>query len=181
VKLAIGEQSLRSFIAQRAAAVPRRRVPNTAKAARTRSDVRFEHGRHSIAQSEVGVSDNSRHDSRVNRWIVRGSLSDAFEKCGFTDGLEFLRTGLSIPIATLDRNRRSDIVTTVEIVEQILQQIIFRMPLPQMMMRIADRQRGLERGLGGNLCLFVFSRHRLILFPIESAMRAAERGESRAS
>ena len=105
--------------------------------------MRFENRCDPFAQREVGETDDRRGDLWLDRRIVSSLQSDAFEEFGFTDRLHFIRAIVAITVTTFDGDCRHNVVATGEIRAQIVQQVNVRHPLPQVMMRVANRQLGL--------------------------------------
>src|SRR5262245_63504243 len=86
-EVAIREQTARRFTPQSAARIPRRRVADATKAAWARKEMRFQHRRNRVAQSEIGMADNGSGDPRLDRRICGNAVGHAFKKLGFANRL----------------------------------------------------------------------------------------------
>ncbi len=143
------------------------------------ADMRLKHRLHPGAQQQVRVTDNAGADARRAVDAAGAHGSDAVDELGLPDRLHVVRAGGAMKRARLHEHRGSDLVPAVQVGEQLRQQIAPVRPVPQMMVRIDDRQVGLQdrlvparepilshpqvMGLGGvaahcDICLRLLSR-----------------------
>src|ERR1019366_6275449 len=132
------------------------RVPDAAEPAATGADLRLQHRRHPVARRKGGVAhDPGAHFgfSIAARIAHRGDAGDEF---GLTDRFHLLRTGFAIHRVALQEHAADDVVASVAIGQELIEQIaeLRHFPrfaaraatpaLPQVMMRIDDWQLRLD-------------------------------------
>ena len=138
-------------VADHVARVPGRRVAHAAKSAAAGADQRLEHGLDPIAQREIGEADDARGDARRAVLAALAHRRDARDELGLAHRPHLDRAARAVHRVALQEHGRDDVVAGAEIGEQLVQQVAVVGPLPQMMMRVDDRQLGLEDRLGRRL------------------------------
>ncbi len=129
---------------QRRVGIPRRDVADAAKASAAGADMRFQHRPHALTQPQVGVAyDACAHLGLAV--VARGAhRRDAVDEFGLTDRLHFLGTGGAMHRAALHEHGGDNVMPAVGVGQQIIQHIDPARPLPEMMVRIDDRQVGFQ-------------------------------------
>src|SRR6267142_1679016 len=117
--------------------------PDAAKAPTGGSDVLFEHRIDISAQAQVGKPDDSRVDAAA-RLSPRRFLADGGNSPCFSDRAQVIRPFGAIPVAALNENGCLDVVAAVEISKQIIEEVAVAGDLPEVMVGIDDRQRGID-------------------------------------
>jgi hypothetical protein len=136
-----------------------------------RRDLSFQH-RVEIVEAQIGKADDAGADPRLAAAPV-ALLGDRADEFALADAAHFLRPARAIARAALDEHGRDDIVARIAVRQQFVEQIAAARVIPQMMVRIDDRQIGLEDflpqlaepfGVGQRARVFLrFSRHGVLL------------------
>ena len=143
--------------------VPRGALPDAAKASAGRQDLAIQHVRRRIAQTQVRSADDASGDPRrtvLSRLAHRRDTGDELRLADRTK-----RFGAIGPEhrPALDKYRRYDVMAARQVLEKLVEEIARRDPVeaevPQMMMRVADRQLRLEGRLDGARQPVVVRRH----------------------
>ena len=125
------------------AAVPGDALTDAAKAAVASGDQLFEHRSHRVAACEIGVADQSAAQTGGAVMTTRAHRSDAVGKFDFANRFFFLGAALAQHRTGFDKHCGDDIVAAVDIGQQFFDQITAATVIPNVMMRIDDRQLGL--------------------------------------
>src|ERR1700757_1242544 len=109
-------------------------LTNAAKPSARCGDLPFKHRIH-IRQSQIGEA----HDTRENFGLAPppiALLGDRPHELAFADRPHFLWTAGAIAGAALDEYRRDDVVSRVDIGQELVEQIAAARVIPEMMVRI---------------------------------------------
>ena len=117
--------------------LPAGTLADALEAAAAGLDVRLQHGVDRFAQAEVAVADDTRARAQSRSF---GTLSHGGDVFSLTHRTQFLGPIAAIGKAALDEHGGLHIVPGREIGVQLVEQIAAGRPLPQMMVRIHDRQ-----------------------------------------
>src|SRR6187399_312699 len=123
-------------------------MPDAAEAAVAGDDLRLQYRLGAVAEQEIDVADDAGADRRLAVAAARGHRRDAVGEFDFTYGTERFRPGCPIHRAAIDINGRDDVVAGGDIRHHLLDQIAQPAAVPEMMMRIDDRARGIDDLLG---------------------------------
>ena len=104
-------------------------------------DVRLQHGVDRLAQAEVAIADDAGTGAQPERFGARGHGGDVF---GLAHRPQFLRPVGAIGEAALDEHGGPHVVARRQIGAQLIEQVAAGRTLPQMMVRIDDRQRRID-------------------------------------
>jgi hypothetical protein len=131
------------------ARVPERAAADAAKAAAAGRDLRVQHVGGLVADPQVDGADDSRRDPGLAVGARRAHGGDAVDELGLPDAAIGFQSVRLEHGAAFDEHGRHHVVPAGEVVEDFVEQVALLLafvPLvPQVMVRIADRQLGLER------------------------------------
>jgi hypothetical protein len=127
--------------------VPGRDMANAAKAVAAGANMGRQYRFDPVAQAQIRVADNSGADFGLTVDPTCAHSRDAIDELGLAYGPHFHGPGLTVHGAGLHEHGCEDIVSTADIEEQIIEQITPTWSIPQVMVRIDDRQIGLENRL----------------------------------
>ena len=176
--------------------VPRGDVADAAEAPAAGAHQRLEHRLDAAAEHQVGMSDDAGAGADLAVDAARRHRGDAVDELDLADRLHLLRPVGALHRARLHEHGREDVVAAVGVGEQIVEQVAPALAIPQVMMRIDDRQVGLEdrllapgepvvadveivRGLGRALRLRHGTLPAARVTPPRSALPAARRARRR--
>ena len=117
-------------------------LADAAKPSAGRSDLAFEHPI-DIRQPQIGEAD----DAGANLGLAAAPvalLGDRSDELAFADRAQFLGTAGAIARTALDEHARDDVVARAHIGQQFVEQIAAARVIPEMMVRVDDRQIGLD-------------------------------------
>src|SRR6516165_1468572 len=117
-------------------------LPDAAKPAAGRGDLAFEH-RIDIGQPQIGEA----YDAGANFGLAAAPvtlLGDRPDELAFADRPHLLRAAGPIARTALDEHGRDDVVTRVDVGQEFVEQIAAARVIPEMMVRVDDRQIGFE-------------------------------------
>jgi hypothetical protein len=126
--------------------IMRRNLADAAEPATGRSDLPFEH-RINIGQPQIGEADDAGANPGLNAASI-ALLRDRPDELAFADRAHFLGTAGAIARTALDEHGRDDVVPRAHIGQELVEQIAAARVIPEMMVRVDDRQIGLEDFLG---------------------------------
>ncbi len=109
--------------------------------------VRIQHHDHARAEAQVGVPDDPPADARRAVATGRAHRGDTVDELGLADRAHLLRPAGAVEGAALYEHGGGDAVPGAEIGQQIGKHVAPVGPIPQMVVRIDDRQRRVERRL----------------------------------
>ena len=127
--------------------IPAGREADTGEAPASRLHLCLQHVAHRRADAQFGVTDDAVAGFGLAVLARRAHGCDAIHELDLAHRLHRLGPVLAKHRAALDEHGAHDIMALVAIGQQVGQQIAVGRPLPQMMVRIDDRQIGLERRL----------------------------------
>ncbi len=113
--------------------------------------MRFEHRARRIAQREVHVGDDAGRDARVPVQTARGHRGYALGELRLPDGAQRLGTVRAVHRHAVHVDRARDPVAAADVCEQLVEQVAIHAAahaIPEMVVRVADPQLGLEHRLG---------------------------------
>ncbi len=122
-------------------------MADAAEPAATGADVGFQDLGGFFAEAEVDVPDDAGAD--LGRTVAAGGAhrGHAVDEFGFADGFEGFRPAGAVHRAALQEDGRDDVVAAVDVGQQVVQHVDPVGPFPQMVMRIDNRQAGLQNRL----------------------------------
>ena len=125
--------------------VPKRTAPNPAKSPRAGFDVRIENASRRIANPKINGADNAGCDAGRSSLMGGGRRDDEFS---LANRRKRLRALAAKTFSTLDEDRRHDVMPARQIREHVINQIALlhrmRPVVPEVVMRITNRQIGLQ-------------------------------------
>ena len=127
---------------------PRRAMTDAAKALGTRRDLRFEHRRDPVAEPRGRRCRRCRPRPALAVAAARAHRRDALHELGFADDLELVWPVGAVHRRALDEHRLPHIVRP-GVRHQLIEQVPVARPIPQVVVRIDDRQPRLQRRLVG--------------------------------
>ena len=127
--------------------VPTGLVPDALEAAIAGCDLGIEHGARFAAQAQVDMADDAGAGSQVTIDAAGAHGGNAVGELGLANAAELGRTVFAVHRVTVDENRRDDVVPGPGVGQQVVEHVVIAGTLPQMMVRIDDRQFGFEGGL----------------------------------
>ena len=139
-------------------AVPRHAVAQAAQAPTGSGDLGLQQFAHARADGEVAAADDGLGDA-AGAVIARGAhRGDAVDELDLAQGGHLARAVLAVHRAAFEEHGRDDVVTAADIGQQFGQQVVAAMRrIPEMMVRIDDRQIRLQRRFGGRFASHAFS------------------------
>ena len=120
--------------------VPAGALANALEAAAAGLHVRLEHRVHVIDAPEIAVADDAIAGADARSL---GACRDAGDEFGLADRAQFLGTAIAIGEAALNEHGGAHVVSRPEIGAQFIEQVA-SVAFPQVMVRIDDRQRGVD-------------------------------------
>ena len=111
------------------------------------TDVRLQDRLDPAAQSQIGVADDPGADPRLAVDSARTHGGDAVSELGFADRPHLDRAAPTVHRPGLHEHRRDDVVTAAGVGQELIEEVTPARPVPQMVVRINDRQVGVEDGL----------------------------------
>ena len=123
-------------------------MPDAAEPSAAGADMRLQHRPHARPKPQVGMADDAGADLRLAVATRGAHRRDAIDELGLADRPHLLRPARAMHRAALHEHRGDDVVATVGVGQQIVEHVAPARPFPQMMVRIDDRQLGLEDRLG---------------------------------
>ncbi len=100
------------------------------------------------AEQKIGEADDAGADARRPVAVARRHRRDAVDELGLADGREFRVAVGAIHRVALQEHRGADIMAAaVDVALDLVEQIARAAAIPQMMMRIDDRHRRIDRFL----------------------------------
>ena len=151
--------------------VPRHTVADAAKPPAADPDLGLQHLAHPRTQRQIGMTDNRFGDPARPVAARCAHRRDAVDKLDLAKGRHLGRPVLFVHRAAFEKDGRNDVVAAAYVVEQFRQQIPPALRrIPEMVVRIDDRQLGLERRLPWLLC--EPPRQRFLVAPGEPAIFA---------
>src|SRR5580658_2723444 len=128
-------------------------VADALEAPVARPDVALQHLAHRRAAREVGARNDALAGQHRPIAPARGHRRLAADELGLADELHRLRPARPIERAALDKDGALDLVPALQVRQQLRQQVAAVGEIPQVMVRIADREVRLEDGFGHQLSL----------------------------
>jgi len=119
-------------------------VADAAEAAVAGGDLRLQHARDAVAEAKVGMPDDGGAQAALAVAAARAHRRRAIDEFDFADRLHLRRAIGAVHLAAFDKDAVRNVVPALGIGEQLVEQIAMALPIPQMMMRIDDLERGLE-------------------------------------
>ncbi len=123
-------------------------MAHPAKAAAAGADVHFEHRLDPLAQGQVGKADDAGGDPGLAVAAAGAHRREPGDEFGLADRAQFGRAVGAVHRAAFEKHGRFDVVTGIDVGEQLFEQIAmagtFGRPIPEMMVRVDDRQIGVE-------------------------------------
>src|ERR1700722_14176363 len=116
-------------------------MADAAKPAASRGDMPFEHCI-DIGQAQIGEAD----DAGANLALAAAPialLGDRPDELAFADRAHLLGTTGPITRTALDEHGRDDVMPGVDVGQEVVEQVTAARVIPEMMMRVDDRQVGL--------------------------------------
>jgi len=96
------------------------------------------------AEPQIDKADDAGNAPRRSVFTGRAHRRDPGNELGLAEGLQLFRPVGAVHLAGLLIAGGADVVATADIGEQLREQITVARPVPEMMVRIDDRQRGLD-------------------------------------
>ena len=131
------------LLRNRAAGVPAAGVADAAEAPAAGRDMGFQDLVDRLAQAQVGASDDPLADTHRSIVAAVGHRRDAGDELGLADDLHRFGAAVAVEGGAFDEHRALDLVSSdarSDIGQQVLQQIAAGRVVPEMMVRVADRQ-----------------------------------------
>ena len=119
-------------------------MADAAEAVAAGADMGRKHRLDAAAKRQIGVADNTGADLGLAVDAAGAHGGDAVDELGLADRAHLFGAGGANHRAGLHKHRRDDVVTAVGIGQQLVEQIAPAGAVPEMMVRIDDRQLGLE-------------------------------------
>ena len=110
----------------------------------------LQHGLHGIAEHEVGVADDAGGDFRRSVLAAGALGGQPLHELGFSDATQILGPARAIHGVALDEHGLGHVVPGAQIIGQLIQQIAVALPIPEVVVRVADGEVGFD-GLFDNL------------------------------
>ncbi len=124
------------------------RMAHAAKAAAAGPQLRQQHRLDPVAERQIGIADDAGGDPGLAVIARRAHRRDAGDEVGLADRAHLGRAIRPVHRAAFLEHGRDNVMAGVEVGEQFVEQIGVVAALPQMMVRIDDRQVGIEDRLG---------------------------------
>src|SRR5262245_60033020 len=127
--------------------IPGHAMADAPKPAVARRDQPLEHGLRAIAQHQIGMSDDSRDMTGLTITAARAHRSDAIYKLDLPDRFHVARSVGAVHGSRFDKHGLHDVVAAARVLRQFVHQVAPAFVVPYVMVRIENRQLGLERRL----------------------------------
>ncbi len=138
--------------ADRLAGVPRHPVADAAEAPAGDGDLCLQHVAHARAEREIGMANDRLGDAAAAVIARSAHGGDAVDELDLADRRHLGGAMLAVHRLTFEEHRGDDVVAAADIGEQFRQEVAAALRrIPEMMVRIDDRQIRLERCLGRTL------------------------------
>src|SRR5207244_9702707 len=124
--------------------MPSGTIADAFEAAAGDRDVLLEDSLGAAADPEIDIADDPGDATRRPIFAGCAHRRDAVDELGLAKGFQFLRPLGAVHLAAFLKAGRDDVVAAADIVEQILEQVAVAWPVPHVMVRIGDRQLGLD-------------------------------------
>jgi len=121
----------------------RREVADAAKISAGGGDMRLEHLVDGVPKREVGEADDAGADLGPRASPLR-LIGDGADEFGLADRPQRLRTAVAVRPAALQIDGGDDVMATASVRQQLIKEIGLAVPIPEVMVRINDRQRGVD-------------------------------------
>ncbi len=131
-------------------------MPHAPEATTPGPDVRFQHRLDPVPEGEVGKADDAGRDARLAIEAALAHGGHPGHELRLTDGPHLGRAVAAVHRVAFHEHGGHDVVARVDVGEKLVEQIAMVRTLPQMMVRVDDRQFGIENRLGrllGEPCL----------------------------
>jgi hypothetical protein len=135
------------------AGIERGGMADALEAAVPHPDVALQHFGHRGALGEVGAADDAFAGENRAIAAARRHRRDAADELGLADEAHRLRPAGSIERAALDEDGALDVVAAGQVAQQLWQQVAALRKVPEVMVRIADRELRLEDRFGHGVIL----------------------------
>ena len=119
-------------------------MPDAAKAAVAGDDLGFQHRLCLVAEQQIDVADDAGIDLRGAIAAARAHRRHAIGELDLADGAERFRTILAVHRAAIDIDGRDDVMAGRDVVDHVLDHVAQAAAVPEMVMRIDDRARGID-------------------------------------
>jgi hypothetical protein len=119
-------------------------MANAAEAAVAGSDLRLQHTRHAVAETQVGVPDDAGAQPALAVLSALTHRRRAVDEFDFADRLHLRGAGGAVHRPAFDKDALRDVVTAAGVGEQLVEQVAVPVAVPQMMVRIDDLERRLQ-------------------------------------
>ena len=123
-------------------------MPDAAEAAVAGDDLRFQHRLRAVAEQQIGVADDAGADLRRAIAAARAHRRDAVGEFDLADRAERFRPAGAVHRAAIDIDGGDDVVAGRDVGGHLLDHVAQAAAVPEMMMRIDDRARGVDDFLG---------------------------------
>ena len=97
-----------------------------------------------LPMPQIDIADDAGDAARRAVFARGAHRRDAGDELGLAERFQLLRAVGAVHLAAFHEAGRDDVVAAAEIGQQILEQVAVARPVPQMMVRIDDRQIGFE-------------------------------------
>ena len=135
-------------VADDVARVPRRRVPHPAEAPATGAQMRLQHRLHAVAQGEIREAHDAGGDPRGPVHAARAHRGLAGHELGLAHRPHLHGPGRAVHRVAFEEHGGDQVVAGRRVREEVGQEVAVALAVPQVVMRVDDRQLGLEDGLG---------------------------------
>ena len=123
-------------------------MPDAAEAAVAGGDFGLQHRRARRRRAQIGVADDAGAERGLAVDAAGAHRRDAVGEFDLADRAERLRPAGAIHRVALDKDGREDVVAGGDIGGHLLEKVALAAAVPEMMMRIDDRARGVDDLLG---------------------------------
>ncbi len=96
------------------------------------------------ADAQIDIADDAGDTPRLAVFAGRTHRRDAVDELGLAERFPLLRAVGAVHLAAFLETGRGDVVAAADIGEQVLEQIAVARPVPHVMVRVDDRQIGLD-------------------------------------
>ena len=134
-------------IEDRLIGVPGRAIAQAAEAFAAGARKRIKHRFDAAAQPQIGEADDTGRDPGLAAISAGADRRHAVDEFGFADRAHLDRTGVPVHRVRLHEYGGHDIVAGTGIGQKVVQHVAPAGPHPEVVMRVDDRQFGLQRGL----------------------------------
>ena len=120
--------------------MPYRRESHAAKATAAGADVCFEDRLHTCTETKIGVSDDAMSHAALAIAAARAHGSGPIKKLRFTDWSQFRNRVMGIHRIAFHADGGANVVTCRNVGEHVLQKVPVSEVIPEMVMRVDDRE-----------------------------------------